>query len=190
MSKTICSIPGCARAVLARGWCGTHYTRWHRHGDPMANPATRYSTHEESFVKNSKPVGECLIWVGGVGSHGYGVISSNSETILAHRYSWARSNGKVPDNAEVNHKCWNKLCVKLEHLELTTRSENAAYRDGPQVNSTTGLRNVYRHRGKWIVRVKKSGKTHYFGVFDCVDEATNVAEQARKRLFGEYAGLG
>lgn len=29
-----CSIDGCTRPVLARGWCGTHYARWWRLGSP------------------------------------------------------------------------------------------------------------------------------------------------------------
>lgn len=31
---TTCSIPGCGRGVLARGWCGMHYKRWKAHGNP------------------------------------------------------------------------------------------------------------------------------------------------------------
>ena len=30
-----CSIDGCADSLLARGWCGKHYARWRRHGDPL-----------------------------------------------------------------------------------------------------------------------------------------------------------
>jgi hypothetical protein len=29
-----CSINDCDGYVLARGWCGKHYWRWHRHGSP------------------------------------------------------------------------------------------------------------------------------------------------------------
>jgi hypothetical protein len=30
-----CSVEGCDREVLARGWCGRHYSRWHKNGDPL-----------------------------------------------------------------------------------------------------------------------------------------------------------
>lgn len=30
-----CSIPNCDRAVRSRGWCGRHYGRWRKHGDPL-----------------------------------------------------------------------------------------------------------------------------------------------------------
>ena len=35
-----CSIPGCTSAVVSRGWCSKHYTRWQRHGDPLVTSRT------------------------------------------------------------------------------------------------------------------------------------------------------
>lgn len=39
----ICSLEGCERPKMARGWCGAHYRRWHRYGDPeaLAPPRTK-----------------------------------------------------------------------------------------------------------------------------------------------------
>jgi hypothetical protein len=31
----VCSVYGCEQQVKAQGWCGMHYARWRRHGDPM-----------------------------------------------------------------------------------------------------------------------------------------------------------
>lgn len=31
-----CSIPDCNSPNDRRGWCAKHYTRWYRHGDPLA----------------------------------------------------------------------------------------------------------------------------------------------------------
>lgn len=35
MART-CSIADCEKPLLARGWCSAHWTRWQRHGDPLA----------------------------------------------------------------------------------------------------------------------------------------------------------
>ena len=35
MTNRLCSIDGCTRTHKARGWCGTHYRRWERYGDPL-----------------------------------------------------------------------------------------------------------------------------------------------------------
>lgn len=33
----ICSIPDCGKPRFGREWCNAHYTRWHRHGDPLGS---------------------------------------------------------------------------------------------------------------------------------------------------------
>lgn len=35
----ICSIPDCDKPAKQKGWCWSHYARWHRHGDPLAGRA-------------------------------------------------------------------------------------------------------------------------------------------------------
>lgn len=37
MTKRTCTVEGCERPHNARGWCGPHYTRWHKYGDPTAS---------------------------------------------------------------------------------------------------------------------------------------------------------
>ncbi len=35
--RRICSIKGCHRDHVARGWCSLHYRRWYNNGDPLYN---------------------------------------------------------------------------------------------------------------------------------------------------------
>lgn len=58
-----CSVADCALPVFARGWCSKHYTRWKRHGDPLAitrqPPNTEYATEKVCpRCGNEKPIGE------------------------------------------------------------------------------------------------------------------------------------
>lgn len=36
-----CQIEGCHRLAIGRGWCGTHYSRWKKYGDPGDNTPRR-----------------------------------------------------------------------------------------------------------------------------------------------------
>lgn len=39
--RRCCTVPGCGRDHKAHGYCRTHYRRWQRHGDPLADVPIR-----------------------------------------------------------------------------------------------------------------------------------------------------
>jgi hypothetical protein len=43
---------------------------------------------------------------------------------LVHRMAWIDKHGPIPEGQEVRHKCDNRLCCNVDHLELGTRSDN------------------------------------------------------------------
>lgn len=56
--KRVCSVDRCDRDAHCRGWCDTHYTRWRRHGDVMADEpiGPKYpGTRRWSTVERAKP---------------------------------------------------------------------------------------------------------------------------------------
>jgi hypothetical protein len=45
-----CSVDGCGKQAIARGWCRNHYTQWHRTGDPVPFQRER-ATRRPVFVQ-------------------------------------------------------------------------------------------------------------------------------------------
>ena len=43
MPERTCSIDGCGKKVQARGWCGMHYARWRKSGNPRHTERPAYT---------------------------------------------------------------------------------------------------------------------------------------------------
>ena len=186
----LCSIDGCENAgQLRRKMCDKHYRRWLNHGDPLK--LLNFKTPEESFAARTEKRGDCLLWTGSKNLQGYGRIRVDGSMSTTHRYAWQRANGPIPEGKIVDHICHNRACVNLEHLRLATFQQNSANRSGPEArNIESGLRNVYKHKYGWLVSMKRAGEHYYFGIYKDIEEAAEVAAQARLEVFGEYAGRG
>lgn len=181
-----CIVDGCERQRFGHGLCANHYARWRRNGDPGDAETRRFEDPEAAFAARTEWRGECLIWTGATFVAGYGSMDVDGKTTYAHRYAWMREYGEAPEI--LDHICHNRACVNLEHLRPATNRENVAYRRGANPNSSTGVRNVHRSRSGFVVRIMKDRKDHRFGTYKTLEEATEVAERERKRLFGEFAG--
>ena len=188
MKTKECTIPGCTNPYQARGWCSSHYGLWTRHGDPLAEPMG----NDDRFWSKVSKTDDCWEWMGDGHAHQYGRFYANGRRYAAHRYSWELTNGPIPDGLVIDHKCWNKRCVKPAHLRLTTRSKNVAYQSKIQSSNTSGVRGVSWNKGRnaWVACVTSKGKGHYkyFGP-DELDAAAAWVKAKREELFGEFAGV-
>lgn len=66
----------------------------------------------------------CWLWTLALSDSGHGKVSFNGKKVGAHKFSYQRSVGPVPDGMVVRHICDCPSCVNPSHLCLGVQSEN------------------------------------------------------------------
>lgn len=187
MSNRTCAVDECSNEYYCRGWCQMHYRRWLKDGSPGQLEPLRKRRSQGWPVKR---IQSCLVWQGSLDTHGYGKIEVHGKTWLVHRYIFTQSNGEIPPGMLVDHLCHTRACVEPSHLRLATRQQNNANRAGATRLSSTGVRGVYPHGDRFKVGIRSNGTLRWYGKYDSLDEAAQVADRERARIFGAFAGQG
>lgn len=71
-----------------------------------------------------EPTTGCLLWTGPVDRDGYGRVPYPAEHRLAHRIAYLLSFGRIGDGLVIDHRCRQRGCVNVRHLEMVSPAEN------------------------------------------------------------------
>lgn len=71
----------------------------------------------------------CLTWTGSKTTAGYGHVRISGTNHYVHRLVYEAHHGPIPkrldgDRAVLDHRCRNRACANIDHLELVTNREN------------------------------------------------------------------
>ena len=138
-SSRICSIPGCGKPHLARGWCSAHWTRWKRHGDPLLGGHRRPRRPEGmtldqvvdfELARARRDDSGCLIAACSTNAQGYPNVRINGRNrslprlVLERKLGRPLLPGSYTTREVVRHKCDIRRCIDLDHLIVGTNADN------------------------------------------------------------------
>jgi len=115
----ICVIKECTSKSVKTGLCSAHYKRRMR-GDYSIRKNKFFKGDFNSVLKQYTKRSEngCLLWTGPQSpSTGYGRMHLDGKRTQAHRAIYEKLVGIKKQENHLHHKCGNKLCVEITHLE-------------------------------------------------------------------------
>ena len=83
------------------------------------------TTVRQRLLESSEPDDGCLVWQKAPHRRGYGRIKVDGKSLWVHRVAYEVFNERsIPEGLTVDHTCFNKLCIRPDHLEAVTLKEN------------------------------------------------------------------
>lgn len=123
-----CSVEGCEKAAQKRQFCGAHYKRFWRHGDPLGGTASPGVPLAWIMEHASFDGDECLPWPFARGSDGRGGLYYQGQMSKPANVMCEIAHGPRPDGGVCAHSCGqgNIGCCNPRHLRWTDQAGNEA----------------------------------------------------------------
>lgn len=97
----------------------------------------------------------CHIWSGSIDtSTGYARLFADGRQVIASRYVYEQAHGRLPawPACHVDHRCRVVSCVRLDHLEAVTASENIRRGNSATLTKSQVAEIRYLLDGGWVQR--------------------------------------
>lgn len=115
---------------------------------------------------------------GWIEASGYGRLTVDGRTYLAHRLAWFYVHGAWP--IELDHRNGDPGDYRMVNLRELTHQENSHNLHGAHADSQTGILGVQHRGSRWTSTIMVGGKRIHLGTFRTADEA-RAAYIAAKR---------
>lgn len=127
---------------------------------------------------------QCWLWTASVDKNGRPRFAWGGNTGYAYRYSYLLANGELPHGRQgprIDHRCHNPICVRPDHLTLSSPRQNSLNRKGVNANNQLGVRGVYRTRNgqKFYAQVRIAGSLRHLGTFDSIEDAAAAVDKCQ-----------
>ena len=76
-------------------------------------------------------LGHCWLWLAGCSGDGYGAFWFEGKTVRAHRFSLWLVGRNIPEGMQPDHLCEVTICIRPEHIKVTTPRDNVRRTDSP-----------------------------------------------------------
>ena len=117
-----CSVKGCENLAHARGWCGKHYQRWKKYGDPAhsvkvrEHPEGTRRSYRGGYVEVRSPDHPNAAKNGWVAEHRMVMAAFLGRALLDDETVHHR-NGRKKDNRIINLELWSSRHPKGQRVE-------------------------------------------------------------------------
>ncbi len=117
---------------------------------------------------------------------GYKRTQIENKEYGVHRMIFLYHHGYLTPGMEIDHIDGKRANNRIENLREVTHAQNLL-NSKTASNNTSGIKGVYSHSNKWVVKLSIKGKLKYLGRYTTLEEAKAVVREAREKYHGEYA---
>jgi hypothetical protein len=125
--------------------------------------------------------------VGWIDAYGYKHFKLKNKNYKCHRVAWLLHYGEWP-KGQIDHINGIRTDNRIENLRDVTQVQNS-YNKAPHKNSSSKYRGVGwdKKKKKWRAMIRKDGRFHHIGYFDCEKEAALDYNYVSEKMFGVYS---
>jgi hypothetical protein len=144
-----------------------------------------------TFTARSTPwsTRHVVIGIGTTSKRRYAEIGIRKKVYRAHRLAWLYVYGEWPSD-EIDHINGDGSDNRIVNLRIATPSGNSMNR-GLRVDNTSGHKGISWNKksSQWLAHIGYRGKIMHLGLFNTIEEAKTVRDEAARRLHGTFARI-